>query len=96
MLARPKPHAVLQLAVIFLGLVVGVGAAGHFYYESQKEMITRNRYAELFSIAELKVNQISLWRKGRMGEASIIGNNPLLAHGVQQWLKNPEDLYPSK
>lgn len=88
---RAKSHGVLLLGAIFLMLAAAIGGAGTFYYESQKNIITQNRHAELFAVAELKVNQISLWRKERLEEAYVIGNNPLFSRGVQEWLQSPSE-----
>ena len=47
---------------------------------------------KLAAIAELKVGEISLWRKERLGDAGIFYTNSAFSGLVRRWLERPEDL----
>jgi signal transduction histidine kinase len=86
-----KPYGTLQLIAVFCALAVGIGVAGFLYYKSQKRAIERSKHNELSAIAQLKVDQISGWRKERIEDGAVYGNNPMFAEGVHRWLDNRGD-----
>lgn len=81
-----RPYA---LVLILLVLISGIGAEGYRYYDHQKERFTRERQDELAAIAELKVKEISWWRKEHLEDAAAILKNPLVVGHVHLWLKDP-------
>jgi len=78
-----------HLLIIFFLLATAIGTAGYSYYRNQKEAIKKEAYEELSAIAELKVNQISTWRKERLGDAKLVLESPFIAEHVGQFLSNP-------
>ena len=76
-----------HLLLIFLILAIGIGFAGHFYYQNQKRAIGMDRKGELSAIADLKSQQIANWRKERIADARAIQKNPFIAPEIQKWLK---------
>ncbi len=89
---QPKPrHIPWHLIVIFFLLAIGIGASGYFYYKNQKEHIKKAKAEELSAIADLKVNQISSWRKERFGDATVIFESLLIPSAIKQCLENPKD-----
>ncbi len=78
--------------LVFLALTVAVGASGYFIFEFQKKSITQAQYRELSAIADLKVNQIRLWRSERINDAESIHGSPIFAEYVQQYLDNLRSL----
>ena len=80
-----------HLIIIFLLLSVGIGASGYLYYKHQREHFKKVAEGELSAIADLKVDQISMWRKERMGDASVIFESFLITSGIQRLLENPKD-----
>ena len=81
-----------HLIIIFLLLGIGIGASGYFYYKDQKEQMKKHIGEELTAIADLKADQISNWRKERMGDAKVIFENSIVISASFDWLKNPQDL----
>jgi len=77
-----------HLVFIFFLLAVGIGIVGYLYYEHQKKIIAKAKQEELSAIADLKSQQIVIWRKERTGDATVIQDNPFIAPRVHQWLQN--------
>jgi signal transduction histidine kinase len=73
--------------LIFTIMAVGIILSGYLYYLNYKQHFRANFESQLSSIAELKVGEISMWRKERLAD----GANIALSAGVQSFLKNPED-----
>ena len=80
--------ALWYLFLIFFILIIGVIAGGYLYYAGEKTHIERDEGRELSAIANLKVVEISNWRKERMEEARAISENPFIGPHVEEWLKN--------
>src|SRR4030042_3203071 len=66
-----------NLILTFLLLSIGIGIAGYFYYQDQREKIQQGKQEELTAIAELKVKQILNWRHERMANARAIAERGL-------------------
>jgi signal transduction histidine kinase len=73
--------------LIFAIMAVGIILSGYLYYLNYKQHFRANFESQLSSIAELKVGEISMWRKERLAD----GANIALSIGVQSFLKKPED-----
>ena len=80
-----------QLFLIFFILAIAICSVGLFYYESQKKEIRKDKQDELLAIANLKVGQISNWRKERLADAATIRENFLLVPHIRRFLHNPKD-----
>jgi PAS domain S-box-containing protein len=78
-----------HLIAIFLVLSTGIGIAGFLYYANQKEYIRQEKQNELAAIADLKVNEISRWRRENLKDAENILANPFIKSHIQEWLHNP-------
>jgi PAS domain S-box-containing protein len=83
-----------HLILIFILLAFGILTAGYFYYRNQKKDIKKEAYEELSAIGELKVNQISTWRKERLADAKLILENPFIAEHVEEFLSNTHTVRP--
>ncbi len=57
---------------VALILLCGFTGAGAWYYRHQRETFRKDVWSDLNAIADLKVRQISEWRRSRLAEASII------------------------
>ncbi len=57
---------------VALILLCGSTGAGAWYFRHQKETYRKDVWSDLNAIADLKVRQISEWRRSRLAEASII------------------------
>ena len=80
-----------HLSLIFLVLVLIVSVMGYFYYQGQKKQIKREKQNELLAIAELKVGQITSWRKERTADAASIFNDFLLGPYILSLLHDPKE-----
>jgi PAS domain S-box-containing protein len=78
----------LNLLIIFLLLAAGIGTSGYLYYKQQRISLRNDAINDISSIAEMKANQIVIWRKERLGDAEVIYKNALINHSFQEWLKS--------
>lgn len=76
----------LHLIIIFLILATGIGVSGYLYYVHQKKDLKKQVENNLSSIADLKANQISNWRRERLGDAETIYSSHLIISQIQRWL----------
>jgi PAS domain S-box-containing protein len=60
------------LPALFAILTAAIGGVTWRFYASQKELTERGAQAQLLTVADAKVREISEWRKGRLGEARAI------------------------
>jgi PAS domain S-box-containing protein len=71
------------LVVIFVLLTVCISGAGYYFYAREKDRIKRAYSNELLAIADLKVDQITNWRKERLADATLIRNSQLVGRQVK-------------
>lgn len=88
-LTKVKREIPYSLVIVFLVLSFIIIFAGYTYYSSYKKTLTNNVKKELTSICDLKVSQLVLWRKERLGDAKYILNNILIADEIKDFLKDP-------
>ena len=82
------------LSISFLALVLlfaGIVAAGGFYYRSQLATCRSDAQAVISTIADLKVDELSLWRKERLADASTLYKNAAFSSLVRRCFERPED-----
>src|ERR1017187_10327227 len=60
------------LPALFVILTGAIGGVTSRFYASQKELTQRAAQAQLLTVADAKVREISEWRKERLGEARAI------------------------
>ena len=80
------------LLLIFVVLAAGIIAAGCLYYVRQQEKYRTGVERQLVGVADLKVSDLSLWRKERWGDASVLYKNSAFSTLVRRWLERPDDL----
>lgn len=76
-----------KLILIFFLLSAGILALGYLYYVDQKARFQREIEAQLNAIADLKVKQITAWRRERLHDAMLIFDDPISADEVNAWLR---------
>ncbi|MHB1038239.1 MAG: hypothetical protein ACYC0Y_26755, partial [Pirellulales bacterium] len=59
------------LLLVFVVLTAGIVAAGGLLYRSQRESCKVEGVRVLHSVADLKVSELSLWRKERLADTSV-------------------------
>ena len=78
--------------VHFLFLAAGIVTAGCLYYGSQQDRYRTEVEHKLAAVADLKVGELSLWRKERLGDAGILFKNSAFSALVRRSFGRPEDL----
>jgi signal transduction histidine kinase len=76
-----------HLILIFLLLSLGIMGTGYFFYFYQLSSLKQEKLNELKTIADLKVTQNVEWRYKRLGDATVIKEDPFLAARVNDFLK---------
>jgi two-component system cell cycle sensor histidine kinase/response regulator CckA len=78
--------------VLVAGLVAVVAvivAVGAWFYRHEHRLIQKGIESELLAIAQLKLDQISRWRSERLGDARVLGADPMFARTAARWLAAP-------
>jgi len=75
-------------ATLILALLAFL-AGGAWYYHKQQQQLRRHAEMALQSIAHLKVDQITNWRRERMGDAALLARTPFLSEAIARWLADP-------
>ena len=80
----------IKWLLIFLAgtICILILLCGYFYFRYEENSIRRDKYETLKAIAELKINQITQWRKERLGDANAIYRSSFFEKGVEQFLYN--------
>ena len=94
-LAAPGAHASWLFLLIFVLLAVGIVATGIFYYRNYERQFRTEAEQQLTAIAELKVGELSQWRKERLGDATTLHYNPALTQLVRRFFASPRMRTPS-
>ncbi len=81
---RFVPLWMAQLLAVALVVVLG---GGFWFHAAQERSLRRQAEANLASIAELKVEQITNWRNERLGDARVLMESPFLAENVASVLE---------
>jgi PAS domain S-box-containing protein len=87
--SRQFPIGLLVALVAVLSLVMAAG--GYAYYHREAATIQAERYAELRTIASLKIGQITSWREDQLGDARLSASQPWLGDLVNRCLQHPLD-----
>ncbi len=88
---KQKPTTPWTLIILFLILSAGEIVSGFLYYRGQKDNLLKDRTQELSAIADLKVSQISEWRRERMADGITISDNISLIRQFLQFLTNEDN-----
>jgi PAS domain S-box-containing protein len=79
------------LVLIFAILALGIFVGGIFSYRNYERRFRTGIEQQLSAIAELKVNDLALWRKERLGDASVLFKNASFSGLVRRFLDRPDD-----
>ncbi|MCX6249163.1 MAG: ATP-binding protein [Bacteroidetes bacterium] len=76
--------------LIFLAcsLCILILLGGYLYFRYETNIIRKDKYNELKAIAELKINQITQWRKERLGDANVFYKSAFFERSIEQFLIN--------
>ena len=74
-----------RLLLIFFLLAAGILSLGYYFYRYQITFYQNLKAADLNVIADLKVKQVTSWRRDRMNDAQLIVNDAILANLADKW-----------
>ena len=80
------------LLLVFVVLAAGIVAAGGLLYRSQRDSCRTEAEHKLAAVADLKVSELSLWRKERLEDAGIFYKNNAFSALVRRSIERPQDL----
>ena len=80
----------LFLLVLFL-LAVGILAIGTSSYRLYERHIRDNSERQLYTVAALKVTELTQFRRERVADAAIFFKNPVFSGLVQNFFEHPQD-----
>lgn len=78
------------LIMIFFLLILGAGTAGHLYYQNQKKSLLEIQLQQLSAVADLKVGNITNWRKELLDDGEKVINDPYIGAHIQEYLNHPD------
>jgi PAS domain S-box-containing protein len=76
-----------HLVLIFSLLSGGIMVLGYFYYQHQVSLFQEEKESNLNVIADLKVNQVSAWRRERMADGWQFFDDHMFAMEVRDWFE---------
>jgi PAS domain S-box-containing protein len=86
-------YAPWAIFLVLAVLTAGIVAAGVFYYKSQFVRCRTEAQSTIAAIADLKVEELSLWRKERLADAGTLYMNAAFSSLARQCFEHPNDLY---
>jgi hypothetical protein len=93
MTIRGKYRGFLRYAIIiYVLLIIGIGATGWVYYDNQKDAIKRDKQGDLAAVATLKVNEIARWRKERLDDSIVIKQNSFIVSAIYRLFADPRQV----
>src|SRR5512145_638423 len=66
-------------------------AAGTWFYRSEAERIQEAKFEELGSIAQLKVREVSEWRRELKSDVERSTHSPYFREAARRWFDAPQD-----
>ena len=81
----------LLFFLVLLLLTAGILAIGTNYYRIYEQHIRDNSERQLYTIAALKVTELTQFRRERMSDAASFNNNPMFSGLVRHFLEHPSD-----
>ncbi|MBI4842952.1 MAG: PAS domain S-box protein [Nitrospirae bacterium] len=84
-------RASYTLLLIFLFLAGGILTTGYLYFQAHEKQYLRKAGQELTIIKDMKVSELTQWRKERMDDAAILFRNSSFSKLVIRYFNNPED-----
>ncbi len=80
------------LVLFFVVLAAGIVATGCLFYRSQRDSCRTEAEHRLAAVADLKVNELSVWRNERLADANIFYKNNAFSALVRRCIERPQDL----
>jgi CheY-like chemotaxis protein len=86
---QPVPASPARLAAAFAVVALALLLAGFLYYRTQERQQRNEAQKAISAISVLKVDQISRWREGLIGDAAVWMEDPNLAGQIVRYLSAP-------
>jgi PAS domain S-box-containing protein len=77
------------LTLLFVTMVLLL-ASGVYFHSAHQQRIQHEVEEQLQAIAQLKVGQITEWRRERLSDGVMLMESPFLVEGVAQWMAAPQ------
>lgn len=90
-LIRQKPVKPWPLVVLLVIISSGAIIGGLWYYDNQKRDLIKNSLQDLSTISDLKIRQITQWRKERLSDGLFLSQNISITGNFSRYLKQPEN-----
>lgn len=74
--------------LIFALMSVGIIFTGFLYYRNYEQKYRANVETQLSSIADLKVGELALWRRERLGDGGLLFRNKTFSELVRRSLED--------
>lgn len=87
-----RTRASVWFLVVFILLAAGMITASHYYYQDYEKHRRVEMERELSAIADLKVSEITHWRKERLGDGMVLFDNDAFSVLVQRCIETPQDV----
>jgi len=84
---RP-PYGLLAIFALVALIIVGVA---YVYFRAFEREFRHGIESELTAVADLKVNELALWRRERIADGNVFYRNANYADLVKRYLQRPED-----
>ena len=81
-----------MFASVFLLLAMGIVAAGYIHYRNYERHHCVETERQLAAVADLKVDELVLWRKERLADAGTLYKNIAFSSLVRRFFDRPDDL----
>ena len=72
MRSSSSPRVPYQLLALFVLLASAIGVMAYWFHIEQKDTIEQNVRNQLLTVADIKVKDLSMWRRAQLGEARAI------------------------
>jgi signal transduction histidine kinase len=79
-----------QLVAVFVCLAGGIILAGYLYLSNRQSEARAEAFRELNAIADLKLRQLSNWRKERISDALFFSRARFVAEDIQRYFNAPD------
>ena len=86
--SRSAARVVIPLFVL---LAAGITTAGYLAYRSYERHFRVEVERQLSAVADLKVGELTQWRRGRLGDGSVFLGNAAFSNLVGRLFAAPED-----
>ncbi|MCE5244896.1 MAG: PAS domain S-box protein [Desulfobacteraceae bacterium] len=82
----------LWLICLFLLAAMGIACAAFLHFDAGKKELVREKQEDLSAMAQLKVDEFSVWLRERMADAKAIQGNPFALDLIELWPAGSEDV----